>query len=194
MIVAIDCEYIPANAAQGRVAGERPDVRSVYCEIMQIGACAIGDDGQELGLFNRVVSAHRIAVIPPWLSKMTGMTSEHREQEGVPFPQALLELSIFCGCERPWTFSGDWFVMLKNAEAHGIKLPFSEPFERVKPLLPVFGITLEDFNLCNFPEACSGGLHRVLGIELPAVEGVGVHDAAHDARSLAHSIFALERM
>jgi len=190
-MIGIDHEYISENAAQGDTPGERPDVQRVYCEIMQMGACKLAKGGRELGVLNLTVRAHRIHTIPQWLSRMTGMTEEKRAQ-GVSFPEALKRLVTFIGNdENIWTFSGDWWVLEGNAKAHGLILPFTRPFKRLKPLLSEHGITAEDFKRVGFDEVCSGGLYQVLGIQLPEIESVGAHDATHDARSLAHSIHHL---
>lgn len=191
VMIGIDNEYISANALQGDVPGARPDVQSVYCEIMQMGACKLDNMGREIGVLNLIVQAHHIKIIPLWLSRMTGMTEEKRAT-GVPFPVALQKLIEFVGDdEELWTFSGDWWVLAGNARAHGITLPFEKPFSRLKPLLSERGITLDDFTAKGFDEVCSGGLYKVLGIDLPKIEGVGAHDAAHDARSLAYSVHHL---
>jgi hypothetical protein len=194
MLAGVDHEYIPENAAKGDMPSERPDVHKVYCEIMQLGACKVDADGREVGVLNRTVQAHLIHVIPPWLSRMTGMTAEKREAEGVPFPQALDELVEFArGAEGPYTFNGDYWVVKANVEAHGLCMPFQREFFRVKPRLAQWGITLADYQRLGFSEVNSGNLHKVLGITLPEIVGVGAHDAAHDARSLTHSLYHLLR-
>lgn len=191
-MIGIDHEYILENATQGDTPGERPDVQRVYCEIMQVGACKLDKEGREIGVLNLIVRAHHIHTIPPWLSHMTGMTEEKRAK-GISFPEALEQLATFVGDDKDvWTFSGDWWVLEGNAKAHGIELPFKKPFNRLKPLLPEKNITVEDFKRLGFNEVCSGGLYQVLGIQLPEIEGVGAHDAAHDARSLAYSVHYLE--
>ncbi len=190
-IIATDHEYIPENAAQGDTPGGRPDVRKTYCEVMQMGACKVDDDGNETEVLNLTVRGHQIKRIPQWLSDMTGMTEQKRAQ-GVTFPEALERLERFVGRNgEVWTFNGDWWVLEGNAKAHGIELPFEEPFSRVKPILGDLGITKSDYKAKGFDEACSGGLYKVCGLTLPEIEGVGAHDAAHDARSLAHSVHFL---
>ncbi len=191
MLIGVDHEYIPENAAQGDVPGERPDVTSVYCEIMQMGACKLNESGRELAVLNRIVSAHRIDVIPPWLSKMTGMTAERRQRYGIPFPEAFAILIQFLDGHTPWTFMGDEHVLRGNLRAYGMLWPFDQSFQLVKPRLAGWGVTLADYQRQGFVEMNSGNLHKVLGIELPAIEGVGAHDAAHDARSLTHSVHQL---
>jgi len=193
MLVGIDHEYIPENAAQGDVPGQRPDVRTVYCEVMQMGACKLDESGMELAVLNQTVSANRIHTIPPWLSKMTGMTPEKRAREGIPFPEAFDMLVDFIGGHTPWTFMGDEHVLRGNVEAHGLVWPFVESFQLVKPRLMDWGVTLEDYQCHGFSEMNSGNLHKVLGIELPSIEGVGAHDATHDARSLIHSVYHLTK-
>lgn len=190
-MLGIDHEYIPEDALQGDVPGSRPDVRTVYCEVMQMGACKLDANGLERAVLNLTVRAHRLHTIPVWLTRMTGMTEERRSR-GVSFPEALQRLVAFVGeATNVWTFNGDWWVLEGNAKAHGIELPFATPFKRLKPLLPGLGIHLADFQRAGFGEVCSGGLHRVLGIELPHTEGVGAHDATHDARSLAYAVHQL---
>lgn len=193
MTVGVDHEYIPENAAKGDTPGPRPDVRTTYCEVMQMGACRLDEAGQEVAVLNQTVSAHKLHFIPPWLSKMTGMTAEKREAEGIPFPEALDKLVAFAGDETPWTFMGDEHVLRGNVAAHGLKWPFKNSFRLVKPMLEGWGITLADYQRLGFTEMNSGNLHEVLGIKLPAIEGVGAHNALHDARSLTHSIHYLTK-
>ncbi len=158
---------------------------------MQMGACRLDEAGQEVAVLNHTVSAHKLHFIPPWLSKMTGMTAEKREAEGIPFPEALEKLVDFAGEETPWTFMGDEHVLRGNVAAHGLKWPFKNPFRLVKPVLAAYRITIVEYRQHGFEEVNSGNLHTVLDIKLPAIEGVGAHDALHDARSLTHSIHHL---
>ncbi|MBP9762328.1 hypothetical protein KBD34_01800 [Patescibacteria group bacterium] len=191
-MIAIDHEYLSETAPSGDTPGERPDVQRVYCEIMQIGACKLDAHGVEIGTLNVTIQPHRLRNIPLWLSRMTGI-SEEKRAAGLPYPEALRQLVEFIGDDNDiWTFSGDWWVVEGNVRAHKLPMPFQQPFQRVKPLLEEKGVTLEKFKQAGFTEVCSGGLYKVLGITLPAIEGVGAHDAAHDARSLAYAIFHLK--
>jgi hypothetical protein len=192
MLVGVDHEYIAENAAPGDVPGKRPDPRQVYCEVMQVGACRLDALGREVGILNRTVKAYLVHTIPPWLSRMTGMTPERREAEGVPFPQALDELVEFSrGVEVLWTFNLDYAVIEANVREHNLVMPFTHEFFRVKPQLAEWGVTLADYERAGFSEMNSGNLYKVLGINLPAIVGVGAHDATHDARSLTHSVHHL---
>lgn len=192
-MIGIDLEYIPENAAQGVTPSERPDVQTVYCEIIQMGACKLDSDGNEIDILNLTVRTHRIPHIPAWLTRITGMTDEIRDV-GISFPEALQKLVDFIEDDLDiWTFSGDWWVLKGNAAAHTINFPFQLPFQRLKPLLPNFGINQKSFTKVGFKEVCSGGLYKALGIRLPEIVGVGAHDAAHDARSLVHSVYFLEK-
>lgn len=187
-LVALDFEYIPSDAAVGDVPGPRSDVQKVYCEIMQIGACKLDGDGKEVGLLNLTIKPNIIEVIPAWLEKMTGMTAEKRSR-GLDFADALQQLVEFVGNDVvPYIFSGDYWVLEGNVKVHGIEMPFEKPFTRVKPLLEGWGITLADYNKHGFEEVNSGNMATALGLSLPHIEGVGAHDAAHDARSLAYSV------
>ncbi len=187
-MIAVDHEYIPENASMGDVPSGRPDVQTTYCEIVQIGACKLDASGREVATLNIIVQPYRIKTIPPWLSRLTGMTAEKRAT-GLSFPEAFKKLLEFIGDDNEiWIFSGDWWVLEGNARAHGLHFPFTKPFNRLKPLLAEKGVTLEQFNKAGFNEICSGGLYKVLGITLPHIEGVGAHDATHDARSLAYSV------
>jgi len=189
MIIGIDNEYIAEDTPGGAVAPDsRPDVMETYCEVMQMGACRVDQDGTEVAIINKLVKPHLIHTIPPWLSDMTGITEERRNDEGVHFLQALEELVQLVGTERGWTFSGDNVVLAGNCAAHGVPYPFVQPLLRVKPRLADWGIGIQHYLLRGYSEMNSGHLHKVLGIELPSITGVGAHDACHDARSVAHSI------
>ncbi len=193
MISGVDHEYIAEDAPKGAIPPmSRPDVRTTYCEVMQMGACKLDEYGVELDVLNLTVKAHRIPEVPLWLSNMTGMTTERREIEGIPFPDAYEQLLDFTnGGETPYTFNGDWWVLEGNVRSHGLEMGFPKPFRRVKPVLQQFGVTLVNYQALGFSEMNSGNLHTVLGITLPSIEGVGAHDAAHDARSLIHSVHHL---
>ncbi len=190
-MIVIDCEYIPENSPMGDVPGPRPNVEEVYCEVIQIGVCKLDDQGREKGWLSLTVKPCKIETIPPWLSRMTGISNSDRAR-GVSFLKALGDLLEFVGGDHDiWTFNGDWYVLMGNAYKQAIWYPFQEPFKRFKPYLPEFGITEEDFAKAGFSEVCSSGLHKVLGIEIPPIEGIGPHNAVYDARSLAYSIHHL---
>lgn len=194
MTIGVDYEYIPQDALPGAtLPAQRPDVMGSYCEIMQTGACLLDASGKEVQVLNKIVKAHKISEVPVWLSNLTGITAERRADEGVHFLEALDELVSMVGDKRPWTFSGDWCVLAGNCAAHGVPMPFWQPFLRVKPRLKLWGVTLADYQRHGFTEMNSGNLHTVLGIKLPSIIGVGAHDAAHDARSLTHSVHSLPR-
>lgn len=188
-MIGLDHEYIAENASLGTTPpASRPDPRTTYCEVMQMGGCKLDSDGAEVGVLNRIVRGHQLMVVPAWLESMTGLTTERREDEGVSFPEAFDELIAFIGNDRPWVFNLDWYVLKANAEAHGIAFPYQEAFRRVKQELTRYGVGLKEYQAKGFDEVNSGHLYAVLGLELPFIEGVGAHDAAHDARSIAHSM------
>ncbi len=191
-MIAIDTEYIAENAATGDIPGPRPNIEEVYCEIMQIGACKLDVEGNEVAVLNITVLPHQIETIPTWLVTMTGMTTEKREATGIPFTEALQKLVDFVGDETDiWTFNGDWFVLQGNIKSHQLENPFPTQFNRTKPKLADLGVTLEMYEKIGVKEMNSGNLYKVLNIELPHIEGVGAHDACHDARSLAYSMYHL---
>ncbi len=190
-MIAIDTEYLAEDALPGDNPGPRPNVEEVYCEIMQIGACKLDMSGKEISTLNITVRAHRLEEIPRWLVTMTGMNKEKRAQ-GTDFKDALKKLVSFVGDDKEiWTFNGDWFVLKGNLESHGLENPFPEPFLRTKPMLSELGVTPLMYEQIGVNEMNSGNLYKVLGIPLPAIEGVGAHDACHDARSLAYSMYHL---
>jgi len=82
-------------------------------------------------------------------------------------------------------------VIKGNAKAHGIALPFKKPFKRLKPLLPEHNITADTFKKFGFDENMQWRPLPSARHSAAQIEGVGAHDAAHDARSLAHSIYRL---
>jgi len=190
-MIAIDTEYLAEDALLGDTPGPRPNVQEVYCEIMQIGACKLDGNGVEIDVLNITIKPYKLEIIPNWLVTMTGMTPERR-QNGIGFAEALSALVEFVADDREiWTFSGDWFVFQSNIHTQHLSNPFSEPFLRAKPKLLDLGITPLMFEKIGVQEMNSGNLYKVLGITLPEIQGVGAHDACHDARSLAYSMYHL---
>lgn len=187
-MIGIDFEYIKENAPTGDDPGERPDIKNTYCELVQIGACKLDSNGNEVATLNVLVQPHKIITLPKWFVKMTGIDEETRSK-GIPFREALNKLVDFIGDESEvWTFNGDWFVLEANLKVHATPNPFAKPFHRLKPLLVEYNIDIENFKRVGLGEVQSGGLYKVLNITLPVIEGVGEHNAEHDARSLIHSI------
>jgi DNA polymerase III epsilon subunit-like protein len=188
-MIAIDTEYISEKAVDGPVPGNRPDVTTTYCEIMQIGAAKLDGRGNEVSTLSLTIRPSFISHIPEWLSKMTGMT-EGKRQKGITLQEGIRQLNDFIGGEKfVWTFSGDWHVFSNSAKKHDFVLPFSE-FQLVEPQLAGWGVTEKNFKEKGFEEICSGDLHKVLGLQLSDV-GTTTHDATYDARSLVHSVFYL---
>lgn len=190
-MIGIDFEYIKENAPQGNDSGDRPDIKNTYCEIVQIGACKLDNEGKEIESLNIMVAPYTIKTLPPWFVSMTGITETKRES-GILFPEALKQLQKFIGKDSSViTFNGDWFVLEGNLKKWNITNPFLEPFVRLKPMLDNYGIGIEDFKKNDLQEVQSGGLYKVLNISLPKISGVGEHDAEHDARSLVYSAYHL---
>lgn len=190
-----DHEYTTANARLGSSPSSRPNVQDVYCEVVQVGACKF-DLNARIGLDVLIdtVRAHELTHLPSWLVNMTGMTEQTREKDGISIPSAMLKLQDFCvGAEDIFTYSEDWYVPKGSRQKQEIPFSWAEnPFTRVKPLLEEeYNFTLVDYIKSGFNEKCSSGRSTVLGLTLSSTDGVGLHNAAHDARSLVHSIAKL---
>lgn len=186
-MIAIDTEYIAEDAVQGKIPGVRPDVRTTYCGVIQIGAIKLDEEGNEVDTLNLLIKPSFIETMPEWLVTLTRITEEQRK-EGISFKEAIELLVRFIGNDTNiWVFAGDGFVFSNAIKRHDMHVVLPE-FKLVKPKLEEWGLVEARFREKGL-EVCSGNLYKVLDIDLPA-DG-NAHNALHDARSMAYSVFRL---
>ena len=181
-VVLFDSEYTSWEGSHERGWSEDNEHR----EIVQIAAVKVDlKDEKVIDRFN-VFVIHRIhRELSAYFVALTGVTQEIIENEGLDFEEAYASFLEWAG-ELPLFSYGniplaDGEVVKENIELYNLSVPFeAEKFKTIRPLFSEAGIDTEKYS--------SGMLHTVF--DLP-VEG-GVHDARHDAESLAVSLLALK--
>lgn len=176
--IFLDLEYLyPGMTREKGRPGEKEKR-----QIVQIAAIRTGlETGKEYGSFDIFCIPAYTRELPEFFIELTNITQVQVEEEGQPFPEAILKLSDFCQDDPIWTFDADYGVLKQNATYFNIELPFKEEFIRVKPLLKGWGLDYKDYS--------SGTLYKATGAKLNG----HVHNALHDVRSMSLAVNFFEK-
>lgn len=176
--IYVDTEYI----YDGMFYEKRMPLPSDKKQIIQIAAVLFNQTtGKEEKKFDVLIKPIFHSSLPPFFVELTSINEEKIAQKGISFTAALDEFVAFCGDYPIWTFNNDYNVFLQNLDFHSLNNPFNEPFKRVKPLLPLFGIDPDMYS--------SGTLYKAVGLN---IEG-HVHYALHDVRSMSRAVYHIEK-
>ena len=153
-------------------------------EIVQIAAVLFDiDSGNEIKGFDILVRPSINPELTKVFSDLTGITQDVVDKNGLSFPEALDHFRKFADGYLIWVFDRDWFVFEENCNLNKVDFPFRDKeFIRVKPQLPGWGIDPEKYS--------SGTLYEAVGLEMKG----HVHNALHDARSMAASVSRLYKL
>lgn len=156
--------------------------------IAQIGAVKLGLEGEFplLGTYKAYVRpidrfGNRYA-IDPFFTKLTGITEEIVEAEGVSLQDALAGVDSFSEGHRFWSWGKDELNMIAiSCYVTGVQPPIpAHRFDNAVKLLLAAGMPLED--LAKTP---SDQLAAYCGVEHPPLQG---HDALDDALSISYTL------
>lgn len=183
--IIFDCEFLCLEGSQRRFwcAAQDPDP-----VIAQIGAVRLGleDDFPLLDTHKAYVRPidrfGRRYALDPFFTKLTGITEENIEAEGVSLGEALAEVDRFSGGARFWSWGKDELNMIAiSCYIAGIQpsIPASR-FDNAVKLLIAAGMPIED--LAKTP---SNKLADYYGVDHPPLQG---HDALDDALSVAYTL------
>jgi hypothetical protein len=188
--IVFDCEFLCLEGSQRRFwcAAHDPDP-----VIAQIGAVKLGLEGNFsfLGTFKVYVRAfdrygNRYG-LDPFFTRLTGITEENIEAEGVALQDALSRFDSFSAGARCWSWGKDELNMVAiSCYIAGIPpLISADRFDNAVKLLLAAGMPIED--LAKTP---SNKLAAYYAIEHPRLRG---HDALDDALSVAYALQHLMR-
>ncbi|UXT43660.1 3'-5' exonuclease [Agrobacterium leguminum] len=188
--IIFDCEFLCLEGSQRRFwcAAHDPDP-----VIAQIGAVRLGLEGDFpfLGTYKAYicpVDRHggRYA-IDPFFTRLTGITGEIIDAEGVPLQEALSSFDSFTEGAQCWSWGKDELNMVAiSCYVAGIQPPIpANRFDNAVKLLLAAGMPVED--LAKTP---SNRLADYYGIEHPPLQG---HDALDDALSVSYTLQHLLR-
>lgn len=183
--IIFDCEFLCLEGSQRRFwcAAHDPDP-----VIAQIGAVKLGleRDFPLLETYKAYVRpidryGNRYA-IDPFFTKLTGITGETIEAEGVALQEALSGIDRFSGAARFWSWGKDELNMVAiSCYIAGVQPPIpADRFDNAVKLLLAAGMPIED--LVKTP---SNKLADYYGVEHPPLQA---HDALDDALSVSYTL------
>eukprot|EP01132_Coremiostelium_polycephalum_P008139 gene8139-10009_t len=183
--IIFDCEFLCREGSQRRFwcAADDPDP-----VIAQIGAVKLGLEGDFplLDTYRSHVQpvdrfGNRYA-LDPFFTKLTGITDETMEAEGVSLQDALAGVDRFSNGARFWSWGKDELNMVAiSCYVAGIQPPIpAGRFDNAVKLLIAAGMPIED--LAKTPSNRLADYYRV---KHPPLRG---HDALDDALSVAYTL------
>lgn len=188
--IIFDCEFLCLEGSQRRFwcAAHDPDP-----VIAQIGAVKLGLEGgfpllETYKVLISPVDRHgRRYAIDPFFTRLTGITEENIEAEGVPLQDALSSFDSFSEGAQCWSWGKDELNMMAiSTYVAGIQPPMPAcRFDNAVRLLLAAGMPVED--LAKTP---SNSLADYYGVEHPPLQG---HDALDDALSVSYALQHLLR-
>ncbi|WP_415922076.1 exonuclease [Tateyamaria sp. SN6-1] len=183
--IIYDCEFATAPGAPQRFwcGPEDPDPI-----VFQIGAVRISLDAPYAAtdLFEVLIKPYdrfgEPMMLDPLNARLTGVTAERLDTEGVPLATALDRLSAFAGSDPLWAWGKDEFNMMAiSCYVASIAPPIAAPrFGNAPALFLKAGIPLDVIHGLR-----SNTMLEHFGLSLPDARG---HDALGDARMVAEAL------
>ena len=150
-------------------------------EIVQIAAIQFDlKTGVEKAKLDILVKPKFNGTLSDLFIELTSIKQEHVNAKGYSFPDALNKFFTFCQNVPPENilcFNADEDVFKENCALHDIHMPFSTPWKKLRPALPLLGVDVENNS--------SGTLHKFTDTPL---EG-HTHYALHDVRSMGAFLY-----
>jgi DNA polymerase III, epsilon subunit and related 3''-5'' exonucleases len=183
--IVFDCEFLCVQGSQGRFWCGAHDPDPV---IAQIGAVKLGLEGDFplLDTYRAYVQpidrfGNRYA-IDPFFTKLTGITEEAIQAEGVLLQEALAGIDRFSDGARFWSWGKDELNMVAiSCYVAGIEPPIpAHRFDNAVKLVIAAGMPIEDIG-----KTPSNKLAAYYGVEHPPLRG---HDALDDALSVTYAL------
>jgi hypothetical protein len=188
--LVFDCEFLTAEDSPSRFWCGPYDPDPV---VAQIGVVKIGLEADF-----PLLETSRIYVIPldrngnrlaldPFFTKLTGITEDNIDHDGLPLNLALEQVKDFALGARLWSWGKDEFNMVAiSCYVEGLKPPISATqFGNACHLLLRAGMPYEDIKKTR-----SNRLAEYFQIDHPPLQG---HDALNDACTVAYVLQALLR-
>jgi inhibitor of KinA sporulation pathway (predicted exonuclease) len=151
-----------------------------YREVIQIGAVQLdATNFNLLTVYDRLVLPVRNPVLSDYIMKLTGLTNERMQVEGVSLEVAITEFAAFVGDRPLWCNGGDAAVLRDNCALQVIQCPIvTGNIGNLRPLLAkATGLPASRLVSCDLPE--------LLGIAPAQNRHTGAGDAIAIAQALA---------
>ena len=151
-----------------------------YREVIQIGAVRLDAAGFDLlAVLDRLVLPVRNPVLSDYIMKLSGLTNERMQAEGVSLETALAEFEAFAGGRPLWCNGGDAAVLRDNCALQALPCPVTTgSIGNLRPMLArATGLPSSRLVSCELPV--------LLGIVPAPDRHTGIGDAIAIARALA---------
>jgi inhibitor of KinA sporulation pathway (predicted exonuclease) len=155
-----------------------------YREVIQIGAVQLdATNFNLLNVYDRLVLPVRNPVLSDYIMKLTGLTNERMQVEGVSLEVAIAEFASFVGDRSLWCNGGDAAVLYDNCVLQVIQCPIvTGNIGNLRPLLA---------------KATGLPASQLVSCELPDLLGIGTalnrHTGAGDAIAIAQALASLRK-
>jgi hypothetical protein len=185
-----DCEFLTAPGAPTRFWCGPDDPDPVVAQIGVVKLGLKGDfpflDTLRLIVVPRGRNGMRLALSPLFV-RLTGVTEEHIDRDGMDLGTALEAVSDFARSARLWSWGKDEFNMVAiSCYVQGLAPPIPiGQFGNACSLMLKAGIPLEDIHVIR-----SNALAAHLSVDHPPLRN---HDALDDAKAVAYSVQAMLR-
>ncbi len=178
-IVVLDTEY---TAWKGSLARDWSGPGE-HREIVEIGAVLVETANfTELDTFRGLVRPLKNPKLSEYFIKLTGITQELVDRDGVDFPSAVRRFGAWSGGRPIYVWGGDWDVVLENCGLYGIPCPLREPFRDIRDVFRRFDVAVDGL--------MSSTVLAAFGKESPH----RAHQGTNDARSIVDGLKELARV
>ena len=155
-------------------------------EIVQIGAIKVKDDETltETDTLDVLVTPRINPGLSDYFIRLTGITQERLDADGIGYPDALEALRAFLGeIQKVYSMGSDYRVIERNCGLNSIEFPFDEAmFVNARELLkPIVGEEIATSDSSQLPAA--------MGFEPPGA----AHQGLGDCRCIAETFRILRR-
>lgn len=178
-IIIFDTEYTTWEGAMERKWSGPGEHR----EIVEIGAILVGTQNfSELGSFSIYVKPTKNPRLSTYFTKLTGITQETVDAQGVGFAEALQKFLEWSGPLELYCFGRDGLVLEENCNLLGVAFPFEQDrFHNIRELFKQYGIPADDY--------MSSTIVKAFG-QKPSRPG---HSALNDARTILDGLRLLRQ-
>ena len=178
-VILFDTEFTCWEGSQER-AWSGPNE---YREIVEIGAVRVnGDTLEELAALDIIVKPKINPILSDYFIRLTAITKERVDAEGVPFAEAIGRFAAWCGERVLYCFGRDQDVLVENCALAGISFPLAgADFRNARDIFERHGVPPGKFS--------SGNILKAFGLE-PRQRP---HGALNDARGILDGFRELVR-
>ena len=126
-----------------------------YREICEVGAVQVmGDQFEVTNTFRQLVTLELVAELPPYTTKLTGITAADVRDKGMPYHEALKNFATFCGNDQLYCWGKDGEIIAENCRLKHVPNPFeANRFNNMREFFKEHGIPADNYYSSTIVEA-----------------------------------------